>query len=267
MGIIPFIKMHGLGNNFVIIEQNFIDHNINLSNLALSISNRTIGIGCDQLIIFDKQETCILMLIYNQDGSSAEACGNASRCISRLMFDKYKVRDILIKVKEREVSCHYTSKDNIVVNMGRASFNNKWMPSNEKLWNFVQLYGVEPKESICVDVANPHLVIFSQNIIHNQQIIVENLQNSDLFPIGININFATIKNNSIFLSVWERGVGLTLACGSGACATFAAAKKLGFVENNAIVEFSLGNLKMKYLDKNILMQGPANYVFSGEYYV
>jgi diaminopimelate epimerase len=262
---IPFVKMHGLGNDFVIIENKYLLDYDNLPQLVTDISNRRLGVGCDQFILYEKNDHSVKMYIYNQDGSSAKACGNASRCLSRLMFDRHGLKDIVLDVSGRKVVCKYFDRNNIQVNMGQASFDSDWMPDNSALWEFVARYGAEPKESICVDVANPHLVIFTKLKGKDQRIIAENLQKTDLFKAGVNVNFAAIEDNNIILKVWERGAGFTLACGSGACATFAAANKLGFIQGQAVIKFALGQLSMSALNQDIILHGSASYVFTGEY--
>ena len=149
--------------------------------------------------------------------------------------------------------------------MGKPNFTAPWMPQPEHLWLLAEKYMIEPKEVLCVDVGNPHLVIFKKLSSYDKEIIGTDAQKHPLFPGGINVNFASISDDEITLKVWERGAGFTYACGSGASATFAAANKLGFVDNNAKVIFELGHLKMNQKDGNVLMTGPASYVFSGEY--
>jgi diaminopimelate epimerase len=265
--MVGFTKMHGLGNDFVIVAKSEIA-GIDPAALAKKISAHKLGIGCDQFIIYDYQPNVpyVTMDIYNPDGSKAKACGNASRCLGRLMFDQYQQKETKLDVMGRKIECSYISKDAIKVDMGQASFDEKWMPKPEKLWPVAAVYGIEPKEMICVDVGNPHLVIFSKLSSQDQETIGKYFQKSDLFPDGVNVNFADAEGDQIFLTVWERGTGITLACGSGACASFAAADKLDFVKNSAEVVFSLGKLNMTKSETGVNMTGPAEYVFTGEYY-
>jgi len=262
---IPFVKMHGLGNDFVIVSETSLQSKINMTEFAIKISDRHLGIGCDQFITYDDSGKNIQMSIYNQDGSKALACGNASRCLSRLIFDKSGRKKIIINVGERIISCEYINKNEIKVDMGAAEFSAPWMPKAEKLWELAERYLIEPKEMICVDVANPHLVIFSKLSDKDQAIIGASFQKSDLFAGGVNVNFAKVEDNKIYLKVWERGAGFTHACGSGAVASFAAACKLGFANEQAEIIFKLGSLQMHKLGDKISMCGSASYVFSGEY--
>jgi diaminopimelate epimerase len=263
---IPFIKMHGLGNDFVIIEDSLLCNIKDIKDFVIKIADRHIGIGCDQFITYQKDNNSILMNIFNQDGSKAKACGNASRCLSRVIFDRYGIKNTTIKVEGKDITVEYSDPDNITVNMGVANFTADWMPTRERLWELGDKYRIEPKEMVCVDIGNPHLVIFSKFADKDKKIFGKNLQKNELFSNGVNVNFAQIEDNTIILKVWERGTGFTMACGSGASASFAAANKLGFVDDEAKVAFELGTLKMCKKNNQILMTGSASYVFAGEYY-
>lgn len=262
---IPFTKMHGLGNDFVIIKDSMLRGIKDMRSFVIKISDRKIGIGCDQFISYKKQDDQVTMSIYNPDGTRAKACGNASRCLTRIMFDEHKLKNIHITIGDKKITGQYIDPKNITVNMGEASFNESWMPNPEDLWQLAEKFRIEPKEVLCVDVGNPHLVIFTKISDKDKKIIGKSLQIHELFPEGINVNFAEIGENVIDLKVWERGTGFTYACGSGASATFAAASKLGFVDDTANVAFKLGLLKMSKKNTEILMNGSASYVFTGEY--
>lgn len=264
--IISFVKMHGLGNDFVIINQADLPSHFILSDLAKLIADRYTGIGADQFILYKKYPNYYEMNIYNHDGSHAKACGNASRCLGKLMNLYFKEKNITLKVIDREINCHIEDDNQVSVNMGQVSFYENWMPSSERIWAIAERYGVELKETICADIGNPHLVIFSNLSDPDKEIIGKQLQTNELFPEGINVNFAEVVNDKINLKVWERGIGFTLACGSGACASFAAARKLGFVREESEVVFKLGSLKMKQNEENIIMKGPATLVARGEFY-
>lgn len=261
---IPFVKMHGLGNDFVIINEYHMP-NSSIKSFVQAISDRELGVGCDQFIAYSQNSNKVNMAIYNQDGSSAKACGNASRCLARLLFDNKGDKFIKFDVDGRIVSCEYIDENTIKVDMGPPSFKNSWMPDSADLWSLAERYMIEPKEMICVDVANPHLVIFSKLSQKDMGIIGRDFQESELFPDGINVNFARIEDNKINLKVWERGAGFTYACGSGSIATFAAANKLGFFGDEVEIVFKLGSLNMQKKNNSVLMSGPASYVFTGEY--
>lgn len=263
---IIFAKMHGLGNDFIIIDRQELPKNCNEQELALQIANRRSGIGCDQLIIYYKEHNYYNMLVYNQDGSTAKACGNASRCLAKLMYDRFAEERIILKVSGRELTCKILAANEISVNMGPVSFNENWMARPEKIWSILENYMVDPKEIVFAEIGNLHLIIFSHLSDQDKELIGAKLQQKELFPDGINVNFASIKENKIYLSVWERGTGFTLACGSGACASFAAAVKLGFVTSPNEVVFELGALSMIKNEEDIIMCGPATLVALGEFY-
>lgn len=262
---IPFVKMHGLGNDFVIINEHHMPKNLDTQGFVQKVSDRELGVGCDQFIVYSQNTDKVNMTIYNQDGSSAKACGNASRCLTRLLFDKIGVNNIKLDINGRIVSSEYFDENTIKVDMGPPSFKSEWMPDNVDLWSLSERYMIEPKEMVCVDVANPHLVIFSKLSQKDMEIIGRDFQESEIFPDGVNVNFARIEDNKINLKVWERGAGFTYACGSGAIATFAAANKLGFFGDEVEIVFQLGSLNMQKQNSSVLMSGPASYVFTGEY--
>ncbi|RDD41026.1 Diaminopimelate epimerase [Trichoplax sp. H2] len=256
--------MHGLGNDFVIVNGCHMPKSSDIHSFAKEISDRELGVGCDQFIIYRQDSDKINMTIYNQDGSGAKACGNASRCLTRLLFDHTGAKNIKLDVDGRIVSGKYIDKNTIKVDMGPPSFESSWMPDSTDLCSLAERYMIEPKEMICVDVANPHLVISSKLSKKDMGMIGNDFQKCELFPDGVNVNFARIEDNKINLTVWERGTGFTYACGSGAIATFAAANKLSFFGDEAEIVFKLGSLKMQKQNDSVLMSGPASYVFTGE---
>lgn len=286
-----FVKMHGLGNDFIFIKADGQMHNLELSlffsqdgqkfeisSIVKKIADRRFGIGCDQVIFYaidnmniDNNISNYQMAIFNSDGSRAEICGNAARCLAYLVYKETNQKNILISLFgiNRILPAKIIDDFNISINMGKAVFNSDWIPAKETLISFLDLYGIESKEVICVDFANPHIVIFSPLSEKDQEIIAKNLQNNSLFPEGININFAKIEKDVINLVVWERGVGFTLACGSGACASFSAAEKLGFVnEKEVIIKFAAGHLLMsKEKNGDVIMIGPASFVAEGEFFL
>lgn len=265
---IAFTKMHGLGNDFVIIDEACLPTQCDLKLLALKIANRHLGIGCDQFIVYRKYQNYYGMQIYNQDGSIAKACGNAVRCLAKLLYTNLAESSININILGRSITAQILAEDKILVNMGTVSFKEPWMPTNDALWQIAERYMLDPKEMICADIGNPHLVIFSRLSSEDQAIVGKMLQEHELFSDGVNVDFACIKDNNIYLSVWERGAGFTTACGSGACVTFASAIKLGFMHANtdAQVIFRHGALTMSQMNKDIIMTGPATLVAEGKFY-
>jgi diaminopimelate epimerase len=185
--------------------------------------------------------------------------------LARLLFDQTGVEDIKLDVSGRIVTGQYIDKNTIKVDMGQPVFEAAWMPASADLWPFAERYMIEPKEMLCVDIGNPHLVIFSKLSDKDMGILGKSFQDNELFPDGVNVNFARIVDDKINLKVWERGAGFTYACGSGAIATFAAANRLGFAGDKAEIIFKLGSLHMQKAKDSVMMSGPDSYVFSGEY--
>ena len=268
---IKIFKMNGLGNDFVMIDSAGID-GMDIANLAKNISNRHLGVGCDQLIFYRKDGDEYIMEIYNQDGSTAEACGNATRCLAWLINSP----KVTIKVLDRRFDCILKNDGRVEVDMGPPAFNEAWMPSEEIILKI--LSGLcEPQNTkiACVGFGNPHLVIVNSDFTNEDHKKIGGLlERHKIFSKGVNVNFARIneqssQNNQVLeinLRVWERGSGFTLACGSGACATFAALRKLGFIYDKAQVKFELGELELAVRGGNIFMTGDAHMVAKGYYY-
>lgn len=262
----PFIKMHGLGNDFVMLEKLSLNGLQGLASLAKKVSNRRLSIGCDQLILYQRQTPRkYLMEVFNADGSKAEACGNATRCLAWLAWEQFQESQLSIEVAGRTISCLVDKSGKVSANMGEALFEAQWMPPSCALWQLARMYKLSPRGITCVDMGNPHLVIFCDSISEQETISIgQPLSKDPAFKSGVNVNFASFKAGLISLLVWERGSGLSLACGSGACATFATACKLGFVQGtSASVHFQLGNLEMSLSGANVIMSGPVSKVASG----
>jgi diaminopimelate epimerase len=260
---IDFIKMHGLGNDFVIIYQD--DRILDIKDFAIQISDRKLGIGCDQFIIINHHPQ-LEMIIYNQDGSRAKMCGNAARCVTKLIAEEIKEKSFNLLVSGRLLECSVRDSDLYSVNMGHASFSAPWMLSEEALWDLANSVGLSSRDIMLVDMGNPHLVIIQQNLSQKDKYILgSKLEKHILFPDGVNVDFVSIDNGEINLEVWERGAGFTLACGSGACASFAACLKLGFIQEKSSINFKLGSLFLENSDNGIILTGPASLVCKGVY--
>lgn len=264
---VKFIKMHGLGNDFVIIDQR--EKEFRLTPTAVRrICDRNFGIGCDQLIILRASEnfTC-QMLIFNADASIARACGNACRCVAKLL----NLNEISIQIHDRVVNVtkagSKNSKELYAVDMGVPL--TKWyeIPLRSEV-DVMDMKFEAPHMSVgaCVNVGNPHLVFFESEL--NEKKIAQHgpfFESHSMFPDRINVSFAHIVNKeTIQLRVWERGTGLTLACGSAACATQFLAYKKGLVSRETIVQQRGGELIISVDNKDaISMLGAASHIFSG----
>ncbi len=257
-----FHKMHGLGNDFVVIDAREKPVSMTPAR-AMAIADRHNGIGCDQLILLEPADDAdAIMRIYNPDGSLAEACGNASRAVALLIGHKAE----LITAGGR-ISVE-PSADGATVDMGIPRFDWDQIPLAYAMDTSAMPVGWEAlSDPAAVNVGNPHLIFFVEDC---DAVALDRLgpliENDPLFPDRINVNVATVTGpNAIRLRVWERGAGLTLACGTGACATAVAAIKSKRATSPVQVTLPGGVLTIAWAPgQQITMTGPATYVFTGE---
>ena len=260
-----FHKMHGLGNDFVIIDARApaLSEILTMpAAKASAIADRRSGIGCDQLIILRPSDRAdVRMEIYNADGGEVEACGNATRCVVKLLGDGTS-----IETDGGMLSGHVTD-DGAIVDMGKPAFDWNTIPLAYAMDTLHMPLGWEDlQDPAAINVGNPHVIFFVED---SAAVELERLgpmiEVDPLFPERVNVNVAHVKGGDIHLRVWERGVGLTRACGTGACATAVAAIKRGMVQSPVKVHLPGGTLILSWQEGgSILMQGPTTYVFSGE---
>ena len=256
-------KMDGLGNDFIIIDQRH-DH-IELSNEQVKkICNRNF-IGCDQLIFIKKNEKIDAdMEFYNSDGSISGACGNGTRCVAYLLSKEKNKNEIILGTESGNLESKILEENLVETKLGLAKTNWDEIPLAEDLdtinlnYKIVDNYNKEYFGGTAVNVGNPHIIFFVNNIEDfNLKKIGPTIENDKLFPEKCNVTLAKIINeNHIKVKVWERGAGLTKACGTAACATAFAAKINGKIKNKTEIEFELGKLSI-FIDKdeNISMTG------------
>lgn len=263
-----FDKMHGLGNDFVIAEASEWGVLRNCESIR-RVCDRKFGIGCDTLVLYeiDENTRTLQTEFFNADGSLAEICGNASRCLGLLMNMRRNWDSFQLLANGKNYPVRFFSQEHISVNMGQASFDLSALGIVEKncdLLNIGRNINMENADAACVSVGNPHAVIFSSvdDIISVGNI----LNNRDFFTNGVNVSFAKIiDKNNIDLQVFERGCGLTLACGSGASATAFLAYRKGLTARNITVHQPGGDLKISIEnDESVTQTGRADYVFRGE---
>ena len=264
---IPFIKMHGLGNDFIIFDniKNSIIHDSKFIN---KISNRRIGIGCDQVLIIENTNNAenFKVKIYNSDGSETGACGNGTRCVADYLMKKNDLNSLIIKSISNDLFCSKT--DNLVtVNMGVPKFSWNEIPlSKEQDTHHVKL---DEFEAFCLSIGNPHAVIFINNSEELENLNINSigprLEKHSIFPEFANIEFVSVlEDKSLRMRVWERGVGITSACGSGACATLVAASSLNKSTRENKVVLDGGDLFIKWLDnRSVTLSGDTERVFEG----
>jgi len=271
-----FTKMHGLGNDFVVVAH-FEDVPKEVDQLAINICNRNFGVGADGLVfILPSTKADVRMRIFNADGTEAEQCGNAIRCVSKYVYDhKIEQKDKLsietlagIQHVSLQIEDHVVSK--VVVDMGEPILKGDLVPTAIEDPEVVN-HLVEVDEMkfyfTAVSMGNPHAVIYVENA---PDFEVGKwgplLETHPLFPKKTNVEFVTVNNeNEVEMRVWERGVGQTLACGTGACATGVASVLTGQTSRDVTVHLKGGDLKVVWNeeDNHVYMTGEAKEVFKG----
>jgi len=265
---INFIKMNGLGNDFVIIDIRFKNIEIT-TNLIKKLSDRKSGAGCDQLITIqsvNKANIKAHIKIYNPNGDKAEACGNGTRCVAKLLFDESNEDEIQILSDVGILHAKKLEGDNISVNLGRLSTHWKKIPLSQEIDSLNIPINIDGfSKGVAVNIGNPHCVFFGSNIDNvDLKSIGAKIENNKLFPNKTNVEIIEIINKKkIKMRVWERGVGLTLACGSGACASVYAGQIKDLLDNNVEVQLERGSLFINIENDEAIMVGPAEINFYG----
>jgi len=259
-------KMDGLGNDFVIIDQRHDQFELT-NDQVKKICNRNF-IGCDQLIFIKKNEKIDAnMEFYNSDGSTSGACGNGTRCVAYLLSKEMNKNKIILGTESGNLESKILKEKLVETKIGPAKTNWDEIPLIEELdtsslnYKIVDNNNKEHFGGTALNVGNPHIVFFINNIEDfNLEKIGPKIENDKLFPKKCNVTLAKVINeNHIKVKVWERGAGLTKACGTAACATAYAAKINGKIKNKTEIEFELGKLSI-FIDesKNISMTGPVS---------
>ncbi len=263
-----FIKMHGLGNDFVIIDCRAAPVQLTSETVRL-ISDRHTGVGCDQLILIESSATSdVFMRIHNANGGEVEACGNATRCVAKLLFSEAEKDSVIIETLGGKLRATANKNGQITVDMGPPKFYWQDIPLSEKHDTLHLPIAVEGFEKpTAVNMGNPHCVFFVTNTeAIDLPALGSLLEKHPLFPEHANIGFAEqLDDNKIRLRVWERGAGITKACGTGACAAAVAGARLGLTERSASVKLDGGTLQIDWLqDDHVWMTGPAQISFHGK---
>ncbi|WP_324827892.1 diaminopimelate epimerase [Qipengyuania zhejiangensis] len=261
---VDFTKMHGLGNDFVVLDARATPLPAMTPALAKGIADRRTGIGCDQLIVLEPSDSAdFRMRIYNCDGGEVGACGNASRAVALLHGVDANVETAggIIRVQPGDGGAS--------VDMGEPRFVWDAIPLAYPMDTLTMPVGWDGLDAPgAVNVGNPHVIFFvaDTDAVPLDQIGPQ-IENDPLFPERVNVNVATIVDRSrIRLRVWERGAGLTRACGTGACATAVHAMRRGIVDREVTVTLPGGDLRIAWhADNRIEMTGPATESFRGTF--
>ncbi|MDC0226507.1 diaminopimelate epimerase [Alphaproteobacteria bacterium] len=265
---INFIKMHGLGNDFVIIDNRQNDLIIN-NNLINKLSDRKTGAGCDQLIVINATKEINIQAkieIFNPNGDRAEACGNGTRCVAKLLFKESGRDELQIQSDAGILHAKKIDSKNISVNLGKLSTKWQVIPLSRDIDTLNIPINIDGfSNGVAVNIGNPHIIFFGKNINDvDLESIGSEIEHHELFPEKTNVEIVEIINkNTIKMRVWERGAGLTLACGSGACASVFAGHIKNLLDNNVEVQLERGSLFINIKNNEAIMQGPAEISFHG----
>jgi diaminopimelate epimerase len=266
-----FLKMHGLGNDFVVFDARKRD--LALSGIqARTIADRRLGVGCDQVIVIRPGAGAVDadMQIFNADGGEVESCGNAARCVARLLMDETRKSEVRISTVGGPLVCTDAGGGNVTVDMGAPEFDWDKVPLSQPVDTnrFVVNVNGANYSAAAVSVGNPHCVLFVPDAEDDEVYrLGPMIERNDMFPNRVNVEFAqAISPTKLRMRVWERGAGVTLACGTGACAVAVAAVRRGIAERKVDIVLDGGTLNIEWResDDHILMTGPATLVFRGE---
>ena len=264
-----FAKMHGLGNDFVVLDwRNDPDRRVP-SAAAQRLADRRLGIGCDQiLVIRPSQEADIRMDILNQDGSPSGACGNGTRCVADLVMAETGADRISIVTDGGMLSAWRAADDQISVDMGPVFTGWQDVPLAESMDTLHVPLGVAGlPDAVCHALGNPHAVVFVEDAEGlDLARLGPQVEQSSLFPDRVNLSVLSRRDDGSFrMRVWERGVGITMACGSGACASGVAIARrgLGGDVNKIVMDGGAVTIAWQRDNGHVVMTGPVAYVASG----
>jgi diaminopimelate epimerase len=280
---VDFIKMHGIGNDFIIMDfySEKISDKFDFTQLAKKLCERHFGIGADGLIlILPSEKYDLRMRIFNFDGSEAQMCGNGIRCFARYAYEngltqkkKFSVETLAGEIVPELIFGNHDKEiiEGVKVDMGKPHLNKKEIPmignpDRQVINETISLENGKYFKTTCVSMGNPHCVIFVENV--DSFPVAEMgplIERHHLFPEKTNVEFVQPKNeHQLNFRVWERGVGETMACGTGACAAVVAGVLNKRIKNDAIVHLKGGDLKIEWSeDGHVYMTGPAESVFKG----
>lgn len=273
---LKFTKMHGAGNDYIYVD-GFKNNIENPSQLAIELSNRNFGIGSDGLVLILPSETCdFRMQMLNSDGSEAEMCGNASRCIGKYVYDNGLTQKKEITLETKAGVKYLTllegddKKRKVTVDMGEPILDPVLIPVNaptQPVLNFPLDIDGKIWNISCVSMGNPHAVIFTENIKGlDLPVLGPKFENNPIFPKRTNTEFIeVIDRKTLNMRVWERGAGETLACGTGACAVAVASVLNNLTDRYVKIHLLGGDLEIEWRESNnhVYMTGEAVTVFEG----
>ena len=270
-----FLKMHGLGNDFAVFDGRVFPVPMTAA-IARAIADRKRGIGCDQVIVMEKgaNSAAIFMRIFNADGGEVESCGNAARCVAWLLMAEHETDHINIDTTGGMLACSSAGEDSVTVDMGPPRLDWREIPMAQAVdtANFAipvpDFHEKYLQNAAAVSMGNPHCVLFVDDpATAPVQALGAAIERHPWFPYRTNVEFVAAESEDhLRMRVWERGAGVTLACGTGACAAAVAAHLRGMVGRKTTVTLDGGDLDIEWRenDGHVLMTGPARFSFAGE---
>ncbi|OUS04149.1 diaminopimelate epimerase [Rhodobacterales bacterium 52_120_T64] len=260
---IAFLKMHGLGNDFVVIDARGHDNPMTAA-LARAIGHRHFGIGFDQLALIRMEDNVVAVDYWNADGSLSNACGNATRCVARLLMAESGDGAMIIRTGRGDLMCEDAGNGLIRVNMGQPQLEWQDVPLAENLDTVNLPINGTPAAT---GMGNPHCSFFVEDA---EAVDLDELgpriENHPLFPERTNVQVVQVLDrNNLRVRVWERGVGHTLASGSSSCAVTVAAVRKGLADRKVTVHLDGGDLEIDWRDDGVWMTGPTMLVSSGTF--
>jgi diaminopimelate epimerase len=266
--LVPFVKMHGCGNDFVVLDGRARDLGISRARAA-ALADRRTGIGCDQLIVLEPPHNgaAAFMRIRNSDGGEAGACGNATRCVAELLSAETGRRELVIETAAGTLPAWLAADRLVTVDMGPPRLDWQDVPLAVAADTLhLNLVRGPVRDPAALSMGNPHATFFVADLAAlDVAELGPSLETDALFPERANIGFAEVlAPDRLRLRVWERGAGLTLACGSGACAALVNAARRGLTRRQAQVVLDGGTLEIAWrADGHVLMTGPVATAFRG----
>lgn len=264
-----FIKMHGLGNDFAIFDGRMEKIHVSAEKIR-DLADRRTGIGFDQMVIIDPPQTPgtdAFLRIYNADGGEVGACGNATRCIGKLLIAELGKLEVILETKADKLRANMVG-DKVSVDMGNVNLEWQKIPlSHLEETNSLSIIMGDLKQPVAVNVGNPHVVFFVDNVdVVPLKTLGPKIEYHPLFPERTNVEVAQVLSpTKIRMRVWERGAGITQACGTGACAVAVAGVRRGLTDRKATIILDGGELEIEWRerDNHVLMTGDAVEVFRG----
>ena len=280
-GMVPFLKMNGLGNDFVVIDSRTKDPGAGerarwpaplARDLVRHLADRRRGVGCDQIVVIEDSnipKAAAFLRFLNANGSEAGACGNGARCVAAHLMRESGDDWVMVETQAGLLSAEICADGSVLVDMGPALMKWREVPLSHDMDTLHLNLSVEGlSDPVAVGMGNPHCVFFVDDAeAVDIEMVGPKVETSLIFPDRTNVEFVTMRDReTLRMRVWERGVGVTEACGSGACAAVVAAHLRGLCERTAEVQLDGGSLFVTYRDDGrVVLRGPVAWSFTGEF--